>query len=154
MTIFRFSAVLACLFLGPASGGAARSADPQQGGSELEDCSKFAAEGYVAEYQCVGRNNTRKERRLGEALIDAQTYLEGRQNNSTVMQDNRRSPIYLDWSQTAWKQYVDQNCTVVAGASGGTSAWVSRYWLDCYSEELDRRIKFLDELGAGQIYDR
>ena len=150
MTIFRFSLAVLLASLAVAPSTQAQPA-PAQHSEKLEDCEIFAKEGPIPEYECVDRNVQRKERRMADALYKARQYVEERERTVKWMEDTRRSPIYLDWSQAAWKQYVDQNCTVIGGASGGSSAWVSRYEVDCYSQELDRRIKFLEELAAGQL---
>jgi len=123
---------------------------PARAGVELEDCTKLAAQGPIVEYECVDRNNERREARMMAVFSTAIDAVEKRQATASV-QDERRSHVYLKWSQAAWKEFAEQNCTVVAGLSGGSNAWVTRYWLDCYSEELDRRIKFLEQVAAGEI---
>jgi uncharacterized protein YecT (DUF1311 family) len=149
MTTFRSSAAALCALLCSVATNAAPAARETSVQTQLEDCSRLARGGPIDEYQCVSRNIERKERLLGDAFSRARFYLQ--QHEDDGMKDNRRSPIYLDWSQAAWKQYVEHNCTVIAGATGGSNAWVSRFWADCYSQELDSRIKFLEGIAAGQI---
>jgi uncharacterized protein YecT (DUF1311 family) len=152
MTIFRFSVGLLYLICAAHTVAAAPVAEPASPERRLEDCTPFAKEGPIAEYECVDRNNGRKEKRLEEASERARRSVEKRETElNSYMEDARRNPIYLDWAQAAWKQYAEQNCTVTAGALGGSNAWITRYWLDCYSEELDRRIKFLEELADGRL---
>jgi uncharacterized protein YecT (DUF1311 family) len=120
---------------------------------KLEDCTEAGKDGPIPEYECVDRNIERKQRLMADALRKARRFLEARERTVTWMKDDRRKPVYLDRSQAAWDKFVEQNCTVIAGASGGSNAWVTRFELDCYSDELDRRIKFLDQLAAGDFSD-
>jgi uncharacterized protein YecT (DUF1311 family) len=121
----------------------------------LEDCNKFASQGHIAEYQCVDRNNERKAAQMENLYSRAIEKLqEHAAASADTFPDLRRSHVYLEWSQAAWKQFVDSHCTVVGGLMGGSNAWVSRYAVTCYSDELDRRIKFLETVVAGDYQGR
>lgn len=87
---------------------------------------------------------------MEEAFGQAHAYIIDHENKRG-MQDVRRSPIYLEWSQSAWKEFAQQNCAVIAGLTGGSNAWVSRYETDCYSAALDERIKFLEDIANGKV---
>lgn len=118
--------------------------------SALEDCSAVAMQGPIVEYECKDRNIQRKEARMESLYSSAIDQVEKRaEETSKTFPDGRRSHVYLEWSQSAWKQFVDAHCTVVGGLMDGSNAWVSRYAADCYSDELDRRMKFLEAVVAG-----
>lgn len=119
-------------------------------GAVLEDCVALIAQGGArAEYQCVDRNNRRKEEQMDRLYSEALARVRKREANAAP--DMRRDPAHLQKSQAAWKRYVDENCTVVAGLMGGAGGWVSRMWSDCYSQELDNRIMFLGQVAAGEF---
>ena len=149
MTTFRFNGAVGLLLVALALPAQAQPTAAGGTSVKLEDCTEAGKDGAIAEYECVDRNIERKEQLMADAVRKARRFLEERERTVTWMKDDRRQPVFLDRSQAAWDKYVEQNCTVIAGASGGSNAWVTRYELDCYSEELDRRIKFLEDLAAG-----
>ena len=106
--------------------------------------------------RCYERHLQRQEARLARALVGTRDYLARRQRESDspaalAMSDNRRDPLYLDRSQAAWREYVDQDCTVRAGLQWGSNVWISRGIRDCYLHELERRISFLESIVTGQF---
>lgn len=149
MTTFRFRAGLVLALLSLSASSWAGSQELTANEEQLEDCAAFGAQGPITEYQCRGRNIERKERRLERAFGAALEFIRSREQGPQYMSDSRRSPIYLEWSQVAWRQYVEQDCTVQAGLLGGSNAWVSRYWINCYEQELEHRIQFLENVAAG-----
>ncbi len=105
---------------------------------------------------CYEREVDRQERRLEQRVVQTRDYLARRQRETDApgalaMSDNRRDPLYLDRSQAAWRQYVDADCTVRAGLLWGGNVWISRGIRNCYLDELDRRIRFLESIVAGEF---
>jgi uncharacterized protein YecT (DUF1311 family) len=117
----------------------------------LEDCDRrLERPDDFARDECIGRNMDRQEARLERAFVAARSFIATR-DTSGMMDDERRSAAYLERSQAAWRQFVDHDCTVRAGLTGGGNIWVSRYWAVCYSAEMDRRIDFLETVASGNF---
>jgi len=104
--------------------------------------------------RCYKWHVKRREMRLERVLVQTRQYLARRERETSrpgalAMADVRRSPAYLDRSQAAWREYVEQDCTMRAGLLAGASVWISRETRSCYLEELDRRIRFLESIASG-----
>ena len=139
------------------AGMPARASAPREGGAarELEACLARAIDPFL-EDRCHNAFVARQEAWLDQALAGARRYLVRRQRETTgagavAMEDQRRDPAYLDRSQAAWREYVEQDCTVRAGLLWGGNVWVSRGERSCYLEELERRIAFLESVASGQF---
>ena len=98
--------------------------------------------------KCVSSRIERKEQRMAQLFAQARRVVArnfARYGNN----DRRTSPTFLEQSQTAWKHFVDSNCTVVAAYSGGSNSAISDRLMHCYEGELDRRILFLRDVAKG-----
>ena len=142
MTIFRFSLLLFCLFL-PASASATSEDGPNV--HRVAECANIDP---FAVRKCVGARIDRKERLMSRQLVSARRAVA--QNFARYgANDIRIAPKYLDASQAAWKQYVENNCTVIGAYGGGSNSAISDRKMHCYEEELDRRVRFLRDLTKG-----
>ena len=136
----------------PASAGSSLAQDRSE---SLEACLARGIDPFHGD-RCYERHLERQEARLARALVETRHYLARRQRESDspdalAMSDNRRDPLFLDRSQAAWREYVDQDCTLRAGLQWGGNIWISRGIRDCYLDELERRISFLESIAAGQF---
>ena len=141
MTIFRFSLLLFCLFLA-ASASAAEDAPNVH---RIGECGNIDPS---AVRKCVGARIDRKERLMSRQLVSARRAV-ARNFARYGVADIRIAPKYLDASQAAWKQYVENNCTVIGAYGGGSNSAISDRKMHCYEEELDRRVRFLRDLTKG-----
>ena len=115
--------------------------------------------GPFAQDRCHDRQVELQEARLDRALLATRRYLASREQQTSgpeapAMEDRRRDPAYLDRSQAAWRDFVQQNCTLQAGLLWGANVWVSRGVRSCYLEELERRIRFLESIASGEFTAR
>jgi uncharacterized protein YecT (DUF1311 family) len=65
--------------------------------------------------------------------------------------DIRSDPSHLSQSQSAWKQYVDNDCKVRAAFGGGSNSSISDREMACYEEALEKRIEALRSLADGRL---
>jgi hypothetical protein len=65
--------------------------------------------------------------------------------------DTRTHPRLLDRSQTEWRRFVVDNCTVTAAYGASSNSWISDRLANCYEEELGRRMPFLGDIASGKL---
>ena len=142
MTIFRFSLILSCLFL-PAPLLFAAAAAPNV--DRIGKCGNIDPS---TQRKCVGARIDGKERLMKRQFIEARAAVA---HGFALYGPNdiRTDPKYLDASQTSWKQYVENDCTVIAAYGGGSNSAISDRIMYCYEDELDRRIQFLRDVTDG-----
>ncbi len=60
--------------------------------------------------------------------------------------------MMLKKSQTAWQSYATDNCNFEGDfyARGGAGNWGPRYVENCYGVEIDKRMKYLQDLVGGK----
>jgi uncharacterized protein YecT (DUF1311 family) len=140
MTTFRFSLFLAFAF----APLIALHADPVRDEKALTaSCDNIDP---FAERHCVSKRIAAKERLLEATYKRAMQSV--RKNFARYGQWDRRSdPVYLTRSQSAWKQYVDNDCKVQAAFGGGSNPSISDRELECYEDALDKRLKVLRQLA-------
>lgn len=63
--------------------------------------------------------------------------------------DTRKTRAQLEKSQTAWQNYINENCTYIGGLEGGSNAWVTGFELQCLIKETRARIYFFEHLPTG-----
>ena len=98
--------------------------------------------------KCAGSRIERKEQQMAQLFAQARRVV-ARNFRRYGNYDRRTNPTFLEQSQTAWKRFVDSNCTVVAAYGGGSNSAISDRLLHCYEGELDRRIQFLRDVAKG-----
>jgi uncharacterized protein YecT (DUF1311 family) len=98
--------------------------------------------------KCVGERIEHKEHVMARQFAQARKAV-GRNFALYGNNDNRTSPRFLEQSQTAWKRFVDSNCTVIAAYGGGSNSAISDRLMHCYESELDHRIQFLRDVAEG-----
>jgi uncharacterized protein YecT (DUF1311 family) len=140
MTTFRSSAltlIFALAFAGTATAQPKADADRQ--------CSNIDP---FVERACVDRRIAEKEKRLEHLYVQA---LQSVRNDAQRYgrNDNRSDPKYLEQSQTAWRRFVDADCTVRAAFGGGSNSAISDRETECWESALDQRLEFLGELANG-----
>ena len=89
------------------------------------------------EIACIAKDISEKKARLDSLYHAALSKLSDHDPN-----DNRRSRSQLEKSETAWSQYVEENCAYVGGQEGGSNSWVTYFSELCLVDEYDARITF------------
>ncbi len=101
----------------------------------------------MTQRRCVHARIERKEREMEALLAQARNAVaRAHAARQPWQSDTRSDPAYLDHAQAAWRSFVDNNCTVVAGYLGGSNSSVSDLIAGCWEGELDNRIRFLRHL--------
>ena len=61
-------------------------------------------------------------------------------------QDDRKSREQLRRSQRAWLLFMRENCVLRDGQEGGSNLWVTYHAAICEEQEIQARIRFLEEI--------
>ena len=143
MTTFRFSLLLAVALASsiPLHSSVVRAAEP----ARTNSCADISP---IVERECASKRIVAKERLLKATYRQAMKSVQ--KNFARYGQwDKRSDPVYLIRSQTAWKQYVDNDCRVQAAFGGGSNPSITDREMECYEDALDKRLELLRQLADG-----
>jgi uncharacterized protein YecT (DUF1311 family) len=110
-----------------------------------DQCSNVSPQ---VERQCIGRRIERKQRRM-ETLYPRALAQVRRGYVRWGRNDNRMQPRFFEQAQRDWRRFVQSHCTATAAFGGGSNSSITDRFMDCYEQEIDRRIELFGRMADG-----
>ena len=124
----------------------ALSALSAQPAAALDQCSNISPR---VQRMCIGRRIERKQRQM-ETLYPRALAQVRSSHARWGRNDNRMHPRFFEQAQKDWRRFVQSNCTAAAAFGGGSNTSITDRFMQCYEEELDRRIALFQRMAGGR----